>query len=464
MRGLSIRLKMTLWFSAALLIVVALTFVCVFSISRSVVLRNVRDDLIGRVEDNVGELEYFTAIGEMNAAHASDQYIAYGDGYLEMDGDFLDDINGVSIALYTAEGELLYGENPIARDSSQIVFTDRAIRTVEASGTTYYLFDRALHGQGVEGLWLRGVVSQQQGAEPLSRIVRICLILLPSLVIVAILGGYFFAGRSLKPIDRIARAAAEINDGRDLKKRIDLGEGEDEIHRLAQTFDRMFDRLDASFEAERQFTSDVSHELRTPMTVIMAQSQYTLESAKTVEEYRESLEVITRQGEKMNKLIEEMLRFTRLERGAEHYPFEEVNLSALVTQVAEEMSLIGERGIRLTWHVEEDVFVRGNAELLSRMLINLITNAYRYGKDNGSVTVTLTKSPLALSVTDDGIGIAPEDSERIFRRFYQADSARSGQGTGLGLAMVREIARLHGGEVRVESVLGQGSTFTFTIE
>ena len=127
------------------------------------------------------------------------------------------------------------------------------------------------------------------------------------------------------------------------------------------------------------------------------------------------------------------------------------------------MSLIRERGISLEHEVEDEIWVNGNPALLSRLLSNLISNAYRYGKDDGHIKVRLKKSQdeVTLSVSDDGIGISREDKEKIFRRFYQADSSRTGSGTGLGLSMVKEIASFHGGSMSVESEPGKGSEFTF---
>jgi len=154
----------------------------------------------------------------------------------------------------------------------------------------------------------------------------------------------------------------------------------------------MIARLDESFEAERQFTSDVSHELRTPMSVIMAQCEYTLDEERTPQEYERALRLIRRQGRKMTKLINDMLDFVRLERRGTNYQIEKLNLSALVNSVCEDMSLIRERGISLEHEVEDEIWVDGNPALLSRLLSNLISNAYRYGKDDGHIKVRLKKS------------------------------------------------------------------------
>lgn len=466
MRRLSIRLKITLWFAAILAVMIALTFAVLFSVSGSVMQKTIQDNLIHTIEDNVDEIEFFRTMSQVENDNDADQYIEYHGGYLEIDDDNLDLVNGVSTSLYHENGALLYGDNPIARDTAGYAFSDGQVQTAPVDGINYYLYDRMLTQEGLEGLWLRGVVSEEQGTAQLSSIVRLSLYGLPLLLILAVFGGYFIAGRILKPIRDIEEAAAQIGRGQDLKKRIELSPGSDELHRLANTFNEMFTRLDASFESERQFTSDVSHELRTPLSVILAQCEYSLEYAGTPEEYETALQLIQRQSGKMRQLVEDMLHFARLEQKPDSFSMEKLDFSALVSSVCEDMVLLKEQGIRLTSEIEERIYVVGNGELLARLLSNLISNAYRYGKENGRIRVTLKSEDedAVLTVSDNGIGIAPEQQEKIFRRFYQVDASRAGAGTGLGLSMVQEIARLHGGTISVESTLGRGSCFTLTLK
>ena len=463
MKNLSIRLKITLWFAVALFVIVAITYVVILTVSNQVIQKTIRDTLLHTVEDNVDEVEFYTDISQVDIANSVDHFIMYNSGYLEVDDDFLDEVNDVYTALYLSDGTLMYGENPLAVALADLEFSDSEIRERTVNGELYYIFDRHLTQKGLEDLWLRGVVSEHQGEVQMHEISTLSLIILPIILIAAVLGGYFIAKRMLMPIKQITNAAENISRGGDLKKRIELDRGKDELHRLADSFNNMIARLDESFEAERQFTSDVSHELRTPMSVIMAQCEYTLDEERTPQEYERALRLIRRQGRKMTKLINDMLDFVRLERRGTNYQIEKLNLSALVNSVCEDMSLIRERGISLEHEVEDEIWVDGNPALLSRLLSNLISNAYRYGKDDGHIKVRLKKSQdeVTLSVSDDGIGISREDKEKIFRRFYQADSSRTGSGTGLGLSMVKEIASFHGGSMSVESEPGKGSEFTF---
>lgn len=142
-------------------------------------------------------------------------------------------------------------------------------------------------------------------------------------------------------------------------------------------------------------------------------------------------------------------------------PLKALSFRSLVASLCGDMALIGEKGITLQWSAEENIRISGNRDLLARMLTNLIANAYRYGREDGHIFVALTsdEKTVRLSVADDGIGIAAEEQEKIFRRFYRADSAHSGEGTGMGLAIVQEIVRFHGGNILVKSELGKGSEF-----
>lgn len=466
MKNLSIRVKITLWFAIALVIVVSLTYFLILSVSNQVFQKTIRDNLIETVENNLDEVEYFSNINEGDLLEDVDHFIAYGNGFLEIDDDFLDAVNQVYTALYDSSLILLYGENPVAKGTSSVRLRDSVIQTASVRGVTYYVFDRALTEEGLEGLWLRGVVAETQGKEEMSSISRLSLILLPILVLFAIIGGYLIAGRTLQPITKISEAASLIGKGDDLKKRIIIGEGTDEVHQLADRFNEMFTRLEHSFEQEQQFTSDASHELRTPMSVIMAQCEYSLEKERTAEEYETALSVIQHQARKMSGLINDMLDFTRLNMKIDRYPLESFDLSDGVTSLCADMALIREKNIELSYDsIEKGILYTGNKALLIRALTNLISNAYRYGKENGHILVSMqkTESSVIISVQDDGVGITEEEQDKVFRRFYQGDNSRGDIGAGLGLSMVEEIVRFHGGQVLLESKKDIGSTFTMKL-
>ena len=290
-------------------------------------------------------------------------------------------------------------------------------------------------------------------------IVILSMWLIPALILLALAGGYFLAGRFLRPIQHMIQAASGIQQGQDLKKRIHLGKGQDELHQLADTFNSMMDRLEKSFQAEKQFTSDMSHELRTPVSVILSQCELSLEEEQDQQAYQDALHVIKRQGQKMSAMINDMLTMTRMEQRTDRIVMKELDFSLLCDTVCQDLCLLHEKGIQLEYRLTKGIIVWGNEELLRRLLVNLISNAYRYGKENGHISVVLQKTGenVLLSVSDDGYGIGKEHIDHIWQRFYQADTSHTHQGSGLGLAITKMIVTMMGGTIAVESELGQGS-------
>ncbi len=461
MKRLKIKTKITLWFTALLVIVLGVTYAIVFVANNQITQKNIRDNLITAVTYNVDEVEYLTSLE--NATDV-DLYMTYGDGYLEIDDDFVTVVNEIYMALYESDGNLLYGQNPIAYYTVDLAFTNNTIQRVKVSGTTYYVFDMKLTNQGVTDLWIRGVVSENQGGSTMSSLTYVLLIALPLLMIIGVIGGYLVARRSLRPLEKVTESAKEIQEGDDLEKRIDIGEGKDEIHQMTDQFNEMLQRLEESFERERQFTMDISHELRTPVSVILSQCELSLEDDQSKKEYKEALETIQRQGEKMSDMINDSLTTMKIELKPENYPLESIDLSTLITNVCADMQKIKDKGISLAYDIAPNISINGNEGLLTRLVNNLVSNAYRYGKENGHIDVALKEdeSTITLTVSDDGIGISKEQQEKIFDRFYQVDSARSNSGIGLGLSMVKDIMSFHNGKVEVESELDIGSKFICT--
>ncbi|MCD7845146.1 MAG: ATP-binding protein [Oscillospiraceae bacterium] len=312
-----------------------------------------------------------------------------------------------------------------------------------------------------DGVWLMGLLS----ADSVSTVGPMMFVALPLLVLLAALGGWFMAKKALDPVREIESSAREISGGEDLSRRIDLGQGQDEIHRLAGTINGMLDRLERSFQAERQFTSDASHELRTPTAVILAECELAEKTAAEREDFLQSLSVIERQGRKMSALISTLLAYTRREQGTEKLQIERMSLSELTEAICQELPRVNREDITLSARIQPGVFVRADSGLIMSLIQNLVTNAYKYGRAGGHIWVTLSGSAgyARLSVKDDGIGISEENQARVWNRFYQADPARQNQdgSLGLGLSMAQQIARLHGGRIDLTSQEGKGSEFVF---
>ena len=285
----------------------------------------------------------------------------------------------------------------------------------------------------------------------------------PLIVIVAGSGGYFLAARALDPIDKITRTARHIS-AEDLSARLNLPETDDEVGRLVATFDSMLARLDDAFRRERQFTADASHELRTPLSAMQTILGSTLARRRAPAEYEQALIDLSQEAERMRTLTEGLLHFARDEATRQPAKFERVNLSILLKDVVDSLHPLAEdKGLKLIDHVpDDDLTLMGDSDGLIRLFVNLLDNAIKY-TEQGFITISAKPQDdklLAVTIRDTGVGMAAEHLPHIFDRFYRVDESRSSKdGIGLGLAIVRDVARAHGGKIAVESEVGKGTTF-----
>ena len=413
----------------ALLII--LTLIVLFSISSVQVLSDARARLRNTVLQAFSEIDY-------------------EDGLLTFD----DDINyleeGVYISVYDAQGYLLYGRTPTGFSGASTLIMDQ-MQQVGSGQDFWYVYDYCQSVDGYGNLWIRGVASHSRSDSILRIITNAALILLPFFVALIALGGYLITAKALRPLSAMTETARAISEGNDLTRRIRLGSGRDEVHVLAHTFDQMMERLQSSFETEKQFTSDVSHELRTPVAVILSQCEYASQEGTPPEELRGSIGVIGAQARKMSALISQLLTLARADSGKQKLQYELVNLSELAEIIVEEQSIAAEeKGITLLTDIQPEILLRADETMMMRLFINLISNSITYGKPDGHTLVTLSANEAEItgSVQDDGIGIPADKLDKIWQRFYQVDPARtsgSSSGSGLGLSMVKWIVQAHGG-------------------
>ena len=423
--------------------------------------------------------------------------------------DSFDD--GIYTILYDKEGNVIRGQLPQGMpDAGQLPFQGEGPREFTANGRTFHYEDRPVEprylsrrmGPGMKGgmggmgsmggmgpgmkdgmhhdlpdlsgtsspshpdgttYWIRSVTVESDSAKQAVLLVRSFLILMPFFILLAAVGGYRIIKRGFRPVEIISATARRIGEEQDLSRRIELAPGKDELHQMAQTFNTMLDRLEASLEREKRFSSDVSHELRTPVAAIMAESEYAGAYVESVDEAKESFRAIHSQGKRMALLIQQLLELARLEK-PDAVQKELLDWARVTTDSLQDYRLLfRQKGISLTTGIPAGPApVRGNAILLQRALGNLLDNALKFARSTVTLTLEDQGATYRLSVRDDGLGMRPEEMARVWDRFYQADASRSHrthQGLGLGLSFTALVLSLHGGKYRVMSTPGQGSTF-----
>jgi len=348
----------------------------------------------------------------------------------------------------SARSERLFGEVNGGRDGYR-----GFARHFFSSGNTYML------------VILQSLHPQQ---EMLEEVTSTFAWVIPIAIVLASVGGYFLARKSLAPVVAMSSQAGRIGAA-NLHERLAVQNDRDELGHLAQSFNSLLDRLSQSFERQRRFMADASHELRTPVAILRGETEVALsQQARSLEEYRESLGVLHHEAERLTHIVEDLFTLTRADAG--QYPLQprDFYLDELVGEcVHSARTLALAKKISLNFEAAPESPTHADESLLRRMILNLLDNAIKYTPEGGRVSVTCRRASeeYVLSITDTGIGIPADLQPRIFERFFRADKARSraendGGGAGLGLSISRWIAEAHHGRLELTSSDSGGSTFT----
>lgn len=336
------------------------------------------------------------------------------------------------------------------------------LRTVQLLGNDWQVRTQPVTENGRLIGILQVAQSQQVEEAALWQLKAVIALAIPMTLLAASAGGWFLASRALGPVDRVTRTAQRLG-AEDLSARLHLPETHDEVGRLAATFDGMLDRLERAFQQQRQFTADAAHELRTPLALLTSRADVALERPRHPAEYRRVLTELRADADRMTQLLSAMLTLARADRGREELVYEEVDLAALVDDVTASMQpLAATRSVELSAGELAPLVVPGDQTRLTQLLVNLLENAIKYTLSRGKVQVSLaqTADGAVLTVSDGGIGIAPEHLPHLFERFYRVDPARGAGGAGLGLAICRWIVEAHGGQISAASSVGIGTVVT----
>ena len=434
---MSLKKRIVAWYTLWTLTLMAIIFLLFFSFSNTLSLRSLRHDVEEALSDasslirgRSGRLNFFSV-------------------------DEVED--GIYILVFSSDGTLLFGREGIGVVS---IGYQEGQRTLSLPDGHWIISDMMM-----DGYYIRAAARESTIYSMISSDYLLVLIAALVMVVISALGGYFIVSRAFLPLERLISTASEIADGDDLTKRLESSNAK-ESRELSSAFNSMLARLDDSFKKEKEFTDDASHELRTPLAVIKAESEYALGSIDDRAEVEQSLSAIIKETDRMTRLISSLLELSRVDKGSIKINKSRFSLSSMLEGLSEEMSQMArERNLSFSSTLEEGIFVYADEDMIIRSVINLINNAISYSKENGHIDLFLKRneSVAIISVKDDGIGISEEDQKRIFDRFFQVDKARSSSSSGLGLALVKEMAALNNATISVESKLGYGSVFTLSI-
>jgi signal transduction histidine kinase len=492
----SIRFRLALWFVVVLGIVIV-------AFSAFIYYRQVQDlkgVAVARLEIKTRRLAGFIRFANQDYFDHTPLQLpsdpGSGDSLLQ-EGDELAFINtkGVTVQSWgpiNTNGINQLVANAVTNTENQMAFTQVVVGGQKSPSRYMWVVAPVASGNNPIGFFLLGTPIDPNGQLP--RLLVTFSLGLLLILGVALAGGVWLADRAMRPVKTITEAAQNISET-DLSLRLHM-DSQDELGQLANTFDAMLDRLQASFERLRQFTADASHELRTPLTIIDLEASRALATQRHAQEYERSLKVIHSENRFMSRMVTNLLTLARMDAGQVTLHKEPVDLSDVALEVVERLAPIAKKEqVRLSAGDLPELLIRGDRQYLVQMLSNLVENAIKYcrAEDRRIQVEAGSRSSkdgalACVRVIDNGIGIAPEHLPHLFDRFYQVDKARTRQnneagveeknqsqekaaevfdsapsGTGLGLSIARWIAQAHGGEINVESEPGKGSTFEVSI-
>lgn len=476
----SIRLKLTLWFTGSMCLLIIIFSAFTFFTFQHAIYKN---DMTARLD-----AELVKYAGQVRQQIAS----VHGPFYIPLDRyhDMFDGWIVENLFLNPVYGQLMdfpdtYGQPPLiiikCRDLGNRAFplSQDAYRKVGEGGymieTVRGVFSypvRVVTIGARDMILQRYVLQVGMSMQPVKTTLASVLLRFalagPLVVFIVSLFGYYFVKRSFAPVRDLVKVAKDIT-AEDLSRRIPPIDSDDEIGELATTLNDMIARLESSFNEIRQFSGDVSHELRTPLTAIKGEIEVALRSGRSGDEYRSTLASVLEETDKLNSIIEDLLLLSRIDAQGKCIAMRDVELDGVVMEAYEEaLAVAGVKKLDISIARLDEVTVRGEAGLLKRVFVNLIHNAVKYTPQGGAVELRLMGGggdggePATFVIKDTGIGISRRHLPNIFNRFYRVSTSRSAKtgGKGLGLTIVKRILELHGAAIAVDSRPGSGTVFT----
>lgn len=355
---------------------------------------------------------------------------------------------------------------PNALDPSALGRVDEHIfSTVNINGTWWRVHTSPIWF-GTDAI---GSIQVAQSLEIMNSATSSLLLVVLICALIALVGSVilsrWLARRLIEPVQELTTAAARIVGASDLSTRLTWNGPNDELGRLISVFNKMMERLQHVFSVQQRFVADISHELRTPLTSILLN----VDLMKKIGADEDSLTAIYTDTERMSRLVNDLLMLARADYGGVSVHMTPLDADEVVSDAVRAARPLAEaKGIKLSVVHIEPLRIYGDVQQLQQLMGNLISNAIKFTPEGGAVSLNIQRVDrmARIEITDTGIGISPEQQERIFDRFYQVDPSRTQDGTGgfgLGLSVSRWIAESHNGSIEVRSQPGQGSTFTVSL-
>ena len=471
----SVRVRLTLWYSGVLaLVLVSLAVVTYFLYAHSTSQRadteltQLTDAFVttfnAELADSTGADAVRSAAREALAEHRfRDTYFLVLDSSQHVTESSLD--LPVSATPYDAPAASFFSSEPLL---SLLADPPGELHTIRSA---HHAFRALVRPLPIAGYTLVALQSLHQQKETMADIRRTFLWAIPFALLFAALSGYFLAGKSLAPISAMTAEARSIGAAH-LDRRLPVANDRDELGQLARTFNDLLERLETSFEQQRRFMADASHELRTPVAILRGETEVTLSRPdRSIADYRETLSTLLLESQRLSHIIDDLFILARADAGQYPLVLRDAYLDELATEsLTRARSLALTKNIALQCDIQPDLPIRADESLLGRMLLNLLDNAIKYSPSGSAVTLSCHRSGSSyeLSVFDNGPGIPSEFHSQIFERFFRTDKARSraesdSSGAGLGLAIARWIAEAHHGQLVLARSDNSGSTFTATL-
>ena len=438
----SIRVKLTLWYIGVL----ALIIIAFSAVTYSLLVGILRDELNANVKEIAANVVVSVKAeqGDGDKRRAPDAIIE------EALSEFR--FRDYQVAIFSRDNKLVTttSDNELPGDLSGAIGQDK-FGDVIIKGEPFRVYEQAFWIKDLNyNLYVFHSLADQIALE--SRIQRNFLIVAPLLILLAGIGGYFLARKSLKPIAAMGDRAKRISAA-NLHERLPVTNAKDELGNLAIVFNELLDRLDVEFDRQRRFMADASHELRTPLAIIRGESEVALlKETRDAAEYQESLSIVNDESQRLTKIVEDLFTLARADSGELKADLRELYLDELVADCVRSIrTLTDKRNIAIELKGEETP-IKGDEALLRRLFLNLLDNAVKYNIDGGKIKISVANNAVTISNTGDEI---PKDQRAsIYERFYRVEKSRTHKeetimsGAGLGLSIAKWIADLHCAELK----------------